>query len=160
MLDSTLIFDCRFNDSLAHADAENGDLSGKMSNRISANSRICVRMTRARTNDELSRIQRNELFDGDLVVPVDSYGCPLQSEILVDIPGERVIIVDEDEVGSIRKRRSWRRLLRRMINKVESRHCSDNNVRFSLRVTERAIKLLDNYMRLLEQSSTKHPGYF
>ena len=65
---------------------------------ISTNAGVGGGVARTGADDQLGRVLRNELVEGDLVIPEDMDGGPLKHQILVDVPGEGVIIVDEDQV--------------------------------------------------------------
>lgn len=61
-------------------------------------------MAWSRTDNQLCWLLRYELLQSDLVVTVDCDCCAFKDEVLVDIPGERVIIVNHDKVGGILER--------------------------------------------------------
>lgn len=69
-----------------------------MSNSISAYAGIGRGMTWPGTDNELGRVLLDQLIDGDLVVSEDVNGSAFENEVLVDIPREGVVIVDEYEV--------------------------------------------------------------
>lgn len=56
-------------------------------------------MAGAGANDQLGRFLRNELVERDLVVSEDGHLGALEHQVLVDVPGKRVIVVNEDKVG-------------------------------------------------------------
>lgn len=55
-------------------------------------------MTWPGTDNELGRVLLDQLIDGDLVVSEDVNGSAFENEVLVDVPREGVVIVDEYEV--------------------------------------------------------------
>lgn len=72
--------------------------------------------------DELGRVLCNELRQRDLVIPEDGDCCPLKDEILIDIPGEGIIVVNQHEVRSRGNRRRWLRVLWRVVDNVQGGH--------------------------------------
>lgn len=54
----------------------------------------------AGTNNDLRRVQIDNLLQRDLVVPVDCAAGTLQHKELVDIPGKRVVVIDQDDIGA------------------------------------------------------------
>lgn len=77
------------------------------------------------TYDKLSGILGCDFFEGDLIIAIDGDIGALEHKVLVDIPGEGVVIVDEDEVGCCGKWFGGRRMERRMVDQVEIGHCRD-----------------------------------
>lgn len=55
-------------------------------------------MAWTRTDDDLCRVEIDYLLQSDFVVPVDSAAGAFEHEELVDIPGEGVVIVDQDDI--------------------------------------------------------------
>jgi len=84
--------------SLSHADTEDGNLPREMTDSILTDARVGERMARARTDDQLRWILRNEFVQGYLVIPIDRNSRAFEHEILIDVPGERVIIIDHDKI--------------------------------------------------------------
>lgn len=74
------------------------------------------------TNHQLSRFQFCQLFHGNSIIAVDSDSGTFEDQILVDVPRERIEVVNEDDIGRIRKGRGCFWLLRRVVNQVESCH--------------------------------------
>ncbi len=68
----------------------------------SADSRISSDcwMARAGTDYKLRRLLCYQLVKRDLVVAENVNSCAFEDQVLVDIPGERVIVVDENEIGT------------------------------------------------------------
>lgn len=89
-----------WSNSQAHTYSKDGDLSGKVLQGGDADTRIGFRMAWAGTDDELCRVRGDELFESDLVVPVDGNGGTLESEELVNVPGEGIVVVNHDDIGS------------------------------------------------------------
>ena len=58
-------------------------------------------MAWTRTDNQLCWLLRNELLECDLVVAVYCDCRAFEDEVLVDIPGEGVIIINHDQVGGI-----------------------------------------------------------
>lgn len=57
-------------------------------------------MAWTRTDDDLCRVEVDNLLQSDLVIPVDGATSAFEDEELVDVPGERVVIVDQDDIGA------------------------------------------------------------
>lgn len=113
-------------DSLAHADTKDRDLSCKMSNDIAADTRIGLRVARSRADDNLGWLFGDELLDGDLVVPDHITLGTRKAQVLVDVPGERVIVVNENQIRSRWNRVSRLGLMGGVVNYVfllVGRHC-------------------------------------
>lgn len=79
-------------------------------------------MARPRTNDELRRLLCDELLYGNLIIAEDMDSSAPKHEVLVDVPGEGVVVVDEDEVRGCGYRGRRVRLLRRVIDNIDGRH--------------------------------------
>ena len=77
---------------------------------------------RARTDDQLCRLLVYELLERHLIIAVYCDGRPLEQEVLVDIPCERVVIVDEYEVVGSRQTGSSNRLVGRVVDERRGRH--------------------------------------
>lgn len=109
-------------DSLAHAHAEDGDLAAVVLDGGIADAGVARGVSRARAHDQLGGILSYELFEGDLIVSEDSDGGALEDEVLVDIPGEGVVVVDEDDVGGGRKGSGGDGVVGRVVNEGVGRH--------------------------------------
>ena len=109
-------------DSLAHTDPQDGDFASEMLDGISTDSRVCFRMSGARTNDQLGGIECGKGFDGDRIVAEDADTGTFKHKVLINIPGEGVEVVNQDYVCCILQRRSWLWLLRRVVYEIECRH--------------------------------------
>lgn len=55
-------------------------------------------MAWTRTDDDLRRVEIDNLLQSDFVVPVDGAAGAFEHKELVDIPGEGVVIVDQDDI--------------------------------------------------------------
>lgn len=55
----------------AHADSQDGNLACKVANRISTDTRVCLRVARARADNELGGILLDQLLNRDLVISED-----------------------------------------------------------------------------------------
>lgn len=64
-----------------------------------ADTSVRLRMTWARANYQLSRLLRDQIFQGNLIVAENSDLSPFEDQILVNVIRERVVIVNEDDVG-------------------------------------------------------------
>lgn len=82
--------------------------AGKVLNGISTNARVGLGMSRSRADDQLGWLLVNQLRERNLVISEDGDVCAFENQVLVDVPGERVVIVDENQVGCRRNR--WRRV--------------------------------------------------
>lgn len=115
----------RIRHSQAHTNSQDRDLSRKVPDGIAADTGVSLGVSWARTDDKLSGIDLDQFLDGDLVVPEDVHGCPLEHQILVDVPGERVIVVNEHQIGRCGNRCSRLRLVRRVVNDFVRGHFSE-----------------------------------
>ena len=79
-------------------------------------------MTRTRTDDELGGVLCDQLIESDFIVAVDGDSCAFEDEVLVDIPGERIVVVNENQVGCSRNWRSGRGMARRVVDEVQHSH--------------------------------------
>lgn len=87
-----------------------------MAYRVLADARIRVWVAGAGADDKLSWVFADQVFEGDFVVADDGDGGAFEDEVLVDVPCEGVIVVDEDEVGGGGERCSGGGLVRRMVD--------------------------------------------
>ena len=62
-------------------------------------------MTRSGTDDDLSRILLDQFLNSNLVVSDDLHGGAFKHKILINVPGEGIIVVDHDQSG---RRWNWR----------------------------------------------------
>lgn len=76
-------------------------------------------MAGARTDDQLRRILSSELLHSYLVIPVNRNCCALEHKVLVNVPGERVIVIDHNKVGSIFERRHGDMAVGGMVDQFE-----------------------------------------
>lgn len=105
-------------DSQSHADTEYGDLSCKMADGISADAGIGGGMTGAGADDELSRLLLDQCVQRNLVISEDvDYGT-LEDKVLVYVPREGVVVVDEDEVRGGRNGRRGLRLVGGVVDDI------------------------------------------
>jgi hypothetical protein len=81
-----------------------------------ADAGILLWVSRAWADDQLCGVGRNQLLDGDFVVAEDGDVGAFEHEVLVDIPGEGVVVVDEDQVRGGRNRRRRGRVLGRVVD--------------------------------------------
>jgi len=93
-------------DSLSHTDPKHGYLAAEMTDRVFAEARIGFGVARPRTYNKLRWFLLDKLMKRDLIIAVDRNIGAFENEILVHIPRERIVIVDQDEVGGSRERRS------------------------------------------------------
>lgn len=63
---------------------------------VSAYAGVGLGVARPGTDDELGGILRDKLVEGDLVVAEDCHIGALEDKVLVDVPGEGIIVVYED----------------------------------------------------------------
>jgi hypothetical protein len=110
------------NNLLSHAHAENRNLAAKVLDGLVANTGIPLWMSRARADYQLGRLLGDQVVECDFVIAVYGHGRALKDEVLVDIPGEGIVVVNENNVGS--GRYWWRRvrISRRMVDQLEGRH--------------------------------------
>ena len=108
-------------DSLSHAHAEDWNLAAIVLDSRIANACIALWMSRSGTDYQLGRILCDQLFDSDLIVSVYSHGRAFEDEVLIHVPGEGVVVVNEYNVGS--GRYWWRGggVVGRMVNQCEGR---------------------------------------
>lgn len=69
-----------------------------MSDGISAHAGIGARVTRPGADNELGRVLLDQLIDSDLVVSEDVNSSSFENQVLIDVPREGIVIVDEDKV--------------------------------------------------------------
>lgn len=69
-----------------------------MPDSILTDARVGERVAWARTDDQLRWILRNEFVQGYLVIPIDSNSRSFEDEVLIDVPGEGVIIIDHHKI--------------------------------------------------------------
>lgn len=98
--DINLSSEDRYDALLTHAHTKYGYLACKVADGILADACVCIRMARSGTDDKLCGILRYQVFQGDLIISVDGHCCTFEHKVLVNIPGEGVIIVDKDDVFS------------------------------------------------------------
>ncbi len=72
---------------------------------ISADTGVGSGVPRARAYNELCGILLDEFLDADLVISEDMNGGALEHEILVNVPGERIVVVNQNKIRSRRDRR-------------------------------------------------------
>jgi hypothetical protein len=104
--------------SQSHANSKNWDFTSKVSDHIPAYTRVRAGVTGSRANNNLGRVLLNEFVQCDLVIAEDMDSSALQDKILVNIPREGVVVIDQDEIGSSGDRRRGLRLVWRVINNV------------------------------------------
>jgi hypothetical protein len=109
-------------DSLSHANPQNGNFASEMLDSISANPRISFRMAGTRTDHQLGRVELGKLFHSDHIISVDRDRRTFEDKVLVNVPRKGIEIVDQDDIGSIRKGRDRLWLLGRIIDEIEGRH--------------------------------------
>ncbi|OIQ81222.1 hypothetical protein GALL_370030 [mine drainage metagenome] len=78
------------------ADTENGDLAGEGVNQRHGNAGL-VRRARPRRNHDMARRQFRYLFQRDLVVAKHAHVLPQFGQVLHQVVGERVVIVQHQE---------------------------------------------------------------
>lgn len=83
-----------------------------MADDIAAHSRVGLGMPRSRADDDLCRLLGNQFLYRNLVISIDSNSGAGENEVLVNVPGERIVVVNEDEVGSCWDGRRRVRLVR------------------------------------------------
>jgi len=84
--------------SLSHAYAEYGYLSAKVLDGVIADTRIFFGVSWTWADYELGRVLGNQLIQGNLVVAVYRHHGALEDEILVHIPGERIVVINENDI--------------------------------------------------------------
>jgi hypothetical protein len=82
----------------SHAYTKDRNLAGEMSDSIPAHAGIGGGMAWPGTNNELCWVFLDQFLHSDLVISEDVNGSSLENEILVNVPSERIVIVDEDDV--------------------------------------------------------------
>ncbi len=68
-----------------------------MSDGIKTNASIMLRMAWSRAHYQLCWLQSDQLFKGDLIVPIHRDIGAFKNKELVDVPSKRVIVVYEDQ---------------------------------------------------------------
>src|SRR3974390_2115246 len=86
---------------MAETDPENWDLAGKVSDHVDADSRL-VRCTGPGRDDDAFRVEMLDLFQCGLVVAAHYDFVPHLPDVLHQVVGERIVIVeDEDHVSGL-----------------------------------------------------------
>ncbi len=93
-----------------------------MLDRISTDSRICSGMSWARANDQLGWIECRKSLYSNCIVAENGYTGTFKDKVLINIPGERIEVVNQDHICCIFQGRSCLRLIWRVIYEVEC-HC-------------------------------------
>jgi hypothetical protein len=78
---------------MSETDSEHGDLSGEMSDRIRGNAVIFERFAGSRGDDEVGRVEGDELIHRDLVVAEDFDIRAKFAEVLDKVVGKGVVVV-------------------------------------------------------------------
>ncbi|RUS28021.1 hypothetical protein BC938DRAFT_482456 [Jimgerdemannia flammicorona] len=81
---------------LTEADAQNRDLAGEVRDNFARDTGVRGRVARSRGDDNVARVPRLDVLDGGLVVAIDLHLGAEGRQVLVDVPGETVVVVDED----------------------------------------------------------------
>jgi hypothetical protein len=134
-------------DSLAHTDPQDGNLASEMLDRISTDSRICSGVSWAWANDQLGWIECRKSLYSDCIVAENGYTGTFKDKVLIDIPGERIEIVNQDHICRIFQRWSCLRLMWRVIYEVEC-HCEvweEREEAGLVRVTSKEVTRLKNW---------------
>lgn len=84
--------------SQPHTDTKNWNLAGKVSNRVSADTRVGGGMARTRADNELSWVLFYQLFNGDLVISKNMNYGTLKNQVLINIPGKGVVVINENKI--------------------------------------------------------------
>lgn len=90
-----------------------------MLNGCIANASVLFRVSRTWADDKLSGLLCDELIKGNLIIAIDSYECTLKDKVLIDVPGERVVVVNEDDIGGGGYRRRGVGIARRVVNQAD-----------------------------------------
>lgn len=86
-------------DLLAHADTKDGNLPSEMLNRVTADARVGTGMARARADDQLCGLFCDQFIQRNLVISEDGHIGALEHQVLVDIPSEGIVVVNQYKVG-------------------------------------------------------------
>lgn len=89
----------------SHANSQDGDLASKVSDSIPADTAVSRGVTGTGADDELRWLLGNELVESNLVISENVHGGTLENQILIDVPGERVIVINHNQVR--RRRNRW-----------------------------------------------------
>lgn len=81
---------------LAKTDSEDWNFAGEVEDRFAADSSISIWMSRAGTYNQLCRIFFDQFVQTDFVVSKDGDCSTFQHQVLVDIPGEGIVVVNEN----------------------------------------------------------------
>jgi hypothetical protein len=79
------------------ADAEHGDLAGEVLDGVRGNTVVFERFARSGRDNEMGRVEGNELVYRHLVITEDFDIRAEFAEILDEVVGKGVIVIDEDE---------------------------------------------------------------
>src|ERR1700761_643548 len=81
-----------------HTDAKNRDATSEMTDGIARYARVCDGVTWARGDDKRANLEQRDAFRWNSVVTNDGDICAKEGEMLVEIPSERVKIIDHEDV--------------------------------------------------------------
>lgn len=57
-------------------------------------------MTWSRRDDQLGWVELNQFLQSDLIISENLNICSFEYEVLIDVPGEGVVVVDHDNILS------------------------------------------------------------
>ena len=83
---------------MTKADAQKRQASGEMLHGLDRDTRL-VRRARSRRDNDAAGLEGLDLFDRNLIVAIDPYVLPQLAQILNEIVGERVVIIDHQQHG-------------------------------------------------------------
>lgn len=79
-------------------------------------------MTWARADDQLRWLLSSEFLHSYLVIAVNCNCCALEHQVLVNVPGERIVVINHNKVGSIFERRHGGVPVGGMVDQFKRRH--------------------------------------
>lgn len=83
----------------AHTNSQDRDLAGEVADDIAADAGVGLRVARTRADNDLGGILLGQFLHSDLVVSEDMNSGTGKHKVLVNVPSERVVVVNEDQIG-------------------------------------------------------------
>lgn len=81
-----------------HTNAKNWDACFEIADRIARDARVGDGVTRARGDDQGTNLEEGKAGRIDGVVPDDGHVCTKECEVLIEVPSERVKVIDHKHV--------------------------------------------------------------
>ncbi len=82
----------------AHANAKDGHAPCKIADCIAGYARVGVWVTRARGDDKGTNIEAGKDIGIERIVPDDGHVCAKEGEVLIEVPSERIKVINHKHV--------------------------------------------------------------